>query len=284
MESFKAACVQVNAGLDMAENLATAADLVREARAQGANLVALPENVALMTVNGSEVRAAARIAEEHPALAAFRELANETGVWMLAGSIGIKAGERKVANRSYLIDPAGAIVGYYDKIHMFDVDLPSGQSFRESEGFEAGDRACVYPTPWGPFGLSICYDLRFPQLYRALAQAGARYLAVPAAFMRETGKAHWHVLLRARAIETGSYVIAPCMCGDHAGGRQTFGHSLIIDPWGEVLADGGEEVGIIVAGIDPAKVDRARSQIPALEHGRPFALPDTGAAKTESAA
>jgi deaminated glutathione amidase len=272
--SFKAACIQLNAGLDMPDNLAVAADLVREARAGGADLIALPENVALMTVKGAEVRAGARAPEDHPALAAFRTLARETGAWLLAGSIGIKAEAGKVANRSYLLDNAGEIAGFYDKIHMFDVDLPSGQSFRESEGFQAGDRACVYDTPWGPIGLSICYDLRFPQLYRALAQGGASYLAVPAAFMHETGKAHWHVLLRARAIETGSYVIAPCMWGEHGGGRRTYGHSLIVDPWGEVLADGGEGVGIAMAEIDPQRVAEARAQIPALQHGRPFAMPE----------
>ena len=272
--SFKAACIQVNAGLDMPDNLAVAADLVREARSQGADLIALPENVALMTVKGSEIRAGARAPEDHPALAAFSTLARETGAWLLAGSIGIKADGGKVANRSYLLDSKGEIAGFYDKIHMFDVDLPSGQSFRESEGFQAGDRACVCDTPWGPIGLSICYDLRFPQLYRALAQGGASYLAVPAAFMHETGKAHWHVLLRARAIETGSYVIAPCMWGEHGGGRRTYGHSLIVDPWGEVLADGGEGVGIVMVEIDPQRAAKARAQIPALQHGRPFAMPE----------
>jgi predicted amidohydrolase len=270
---FKAACIQVSAGLDMAENLATAADLVREARSQGADLIALPENVALMTVKGSEIRAGARAPEDHPALAAFRTLARETGAWLLAGSIGIKAAGGKVANRSYLLNSQGEIVGFYDKIHMFDVDLASGQRFRESEGFQAGARACVYDTPWGPIGMSICYDLRFPQLYGALAQGGASFLAVPAAFMHETGKAHWHILLRARAIETGSYVIAPCMWGEHGGGRRTYGHSLIVDPWGEVLADGGEGVGVVTADIDPQRVARARAQIPTLRHGRPFALP-----------
>ncbi len=272
--TFKVACIQVNAGLDMPTNLAVAGDLVREARSQGADLIALPENVALMTVRGSEIRAGARAPEDHPALAVFRALARETGAWLLAGSIGIKAEAGKVANRSYLLDAAGEIAGYYDKIHMFDVDLPSGQSFRESEGFQAGNRACVYDTPWGPIGLSICYDLRFPRLYRALAQGGASYLAVPAAFMHETGKAHWHVLLRARAIETGSYVIAPCMWGDHGGGRRTYGHSLIVDPWGEVLADGGEGAGIVLAEIDPRRVTEARAQIPALQHGRSFAMPE----------
>ena len=258
----------------MAKNLTVAADLVREARSQGAEFIALPENVALMTVKGSQIRDGARTPEDHPALAAFRDLARETGAWLLAGSIGIKAGGGKVANRSYLLDGKGEIAGFYDKIHMFDVDLPSGQRFRESEGFQAGDRACVYDTPWGPIGMSICYDLRFPQLYRALAQGGASYLAVPAAFMHETGKAHWHVLLRARAIETGSYVFAPCMWGKHGGGRRTYGHSLIIDPWGEILADGGEGVGIVTAEIDSRRVTEARAQIPALQHGRPFAMPE----------
>lgn len=272
--SFKVACIQVNAGLDMAKNLVAAEGLVREAQAQGADLIALPENVARMTVNRSQIRAGAYPPEDHPALEAFRALACDTGAWLLVGSIGVEGGGGKVANRSYLLDNAGEVAGFYDKIHMFDVDLPSGQRFRESEGFQAGDRACVYDTPWGPIGMSICYDLRFPQLYRALAQGGASYLMVPAAFMHETGKAHWHILLQARAIETGSYVIAPCMWGEHEGGWRTYGHSLIVDPWGKILADGGEGVCIVMAEINPQQVAKARAQIPALQHGRPFAMPE----------
>ena len=178
-----------------------------------------------------------------------------------------------MANRSLLIDAAGEVVARYDKLHLFDVSLRGCERYRESDTVKPGAAAVVAPTPWGLLGLSICYDVRFPQLYRALAQAGASYLAIPSAFTRTTGEAHWHVLVRARAIETGAYVFAPAQSGLHAEGRRTYGHSLIVDPWGAVLADAGEEEGAIVATIDPARVAEARRMIPALEHDRPFAEP-----------
>lgn len=283
-ERFRAACVQVNAGRDMDANLKAAGELVRAARKAGADFIALPENVALMEVSGAGIRAAARSEETHPAFQYFRALAQETGAWLLAGSIGVAAGHGKVANRSLLFDPAGTVVGRYDKIHMFDVDLPSGESYRESEAFAAGAEAVLCETPWGPLGLTVCYDLRFPNLYRTLAQAGARYLTVPAAFTKETGEAHWEVLLRARAIENGCFVIAPCQWGNHPGKRKTYGHSLIVSPWGEVLADGGERVGFVVAEIDPARVDKARAAIPSLKHGRAFAAPGSRKAREHDAA
>jgi predicted amidohydrolase len=211
----------------------------------------------------------------HPAIAAFGGLAKETGAWLLAGSLSVKRGDRKIANRSYLFDPGGRVVASYDKIHMFDVAIGDGQTYRESATFEPGTEAVIADLPWGRLGLSICYDVRFPHLYRALAKDGADFLAVPAAFTHVTGTAHWHVLLRARAIETGCFVIAPAQCGTHAEGRRTYGHSLIVDPWGEVLADGGEEVGFVTAEIDPAKVDEARRKVPSLSHDRPFSLERT---------
>ncbi len=272
-QAFRVACVQPNGGQDMAANIGAASELVRAARAEGAQLIALPENAALMEHRGAVVRAQAAPLEQHPARQAFGALARETGAWLLVGSLGAAAAQGKVANRSVLLDDTGAVVASYDKIHMFDVDLPNGESHRESALFQPGEQAVVAATPWGKLGLTVCYDLRFPQLYRALAHAGADVISVPAAFTKVTGEAHWHVLLRARAIECGSYVIAPNQCGSHSGGRRTYGHSLIVDPWGEVLADGGEGVGYIVADIDPAKIARARGAIPALAHDRTFQAP-----------
>ena len=275
-ETVRVACVQPSSGQDTAANLEAAGRLVREAAAAGAELVALPENVALMEHRSALVRASAAPLESHPAARFFRELAEETGIWLLAGSMASPAGDGRIANRSLLIDPEGRIVATYDKIHMFDVDLPSGESYRESEAFRPGEHAVVAETPWGGLGMTVCYDLRFPQLYRALAHAGARLIAVPAAFTRMTGEAHWHVLMRARAIESGCFVIAPCMWGSHSGERKTFGHSLIVDPWGEVLADAGEGVGIVTADLDLARVEQVRAAIPALAHDRAF-LPPAGA-------
>lgn len=274
--TLRVACAQPSSSQDQDANLAAAAELVREAAAAGAELVALPENVALMEHRTEVVQASAAPLESHPAARYFQALAEDTGVWLLAGSMASKAGGGRTANRSLLIDPTGAIVATYDKIHMFDVDLPGGQSYRESEAFQPGEHAVVAETPWGGLGMTVCYDLRFPQLYRALAHAGARLIAVPAAFTRMTGEAHWHVLMRARAIETGCFVIAPCMWGSHSDERQTFGHSLIVDPWGEVLADGGEGVGIAVADLELARVEQVRASIPALAHDRHF-LPPAGA-------
>jgi predicted amidohydrolase len=222
----------------------------------------------------------ARPEAEHPAIPAFSALAAELGVWLLIGSLQIKLDAVTCANRSFLFDDCGRVVARYDKIHMFDVDLQGGESYRESKTFRPGDRAVIADTPWGKVGLTVCYDLRFAYLYRALAQAGASFLTVPSAFTVPTGQAHWHTLLRARAIETGSFVFAPAQCGGHAEGRKTYGHSLIVAPWGEVLADGGEAPGVITADIDPAKVAEARSMIPALTHDRRFSGP--AAATVES--
>jgi predicted amidohydrolase len=210
---------------------------------------------------------------KHRALAAFRGLARDTGLWVHSGSLTLRLDHDRAANRCYVINPEGEVVGRYDKIHMFDVDLGNGETYRESATFFPGERAVVVGLPWGQLGLSICYDLRFPHLYRDLAKAGAEFLAVPAAFTRTTGRAHWHVLLRARAIETGCYVFAPAQCGEHAGGRQTFGHSLIVSPWGAVLADGGEEPGFVMARIEVAEVAEARRKVPSLDHDRSYVGP-----------
>ena len=270
---FRLACIQTCSGNDMAENIAAASSLVREAHAADADLIALPECVAMMEMGRAKIIAASATVDAHPALAAFRALAAELGVWLLAGSLSVtlgEDGEDRVANRSFLLDRRGAVVAHYDKIHMFDVDLAGGESYRESTTYRPGAAAVLAETPFGRLGMTVCYDLRFPQLYRALAQAGAELLAVPSAFTRQTGAAHWHVLLRARAVETGAYVFAPAQCGTHPKDRTTYGHSLIVDPWGEVLADGGEEPGFVIAEIDPARVAEARRSLPSLSHDRAF--------------
>ena len=272
--AFRLACIQVNAGNDLTANVEAASRLTRAARAAGADLIAFPECVAMMEQGRERSLAAAAPAESHKALAAFRALAVETGAWMLAGSLSIRLDDEWIANRSYLIDPTGAIRASYDKIHMFDVELDDHESYRESSTYRPGDRAVLADTPWGPLGMTICYDLRFPHLYRDLAHRGAMMLAVPSAFTRPTGEAHWEVLLRARAIENAAYVFAPAQCGAHPRGRRTWGHSLIVDPWGEVIAAAGEEPGYIIADIDPAKVAEIRHSLPSLNHDRDYSSCD----------
>lgn len=265
---FKVACVQNCATNDMPANLATVERLVRAAHEQGASLVCLPEFFCnLEPADGSYYDNGYDL-DSHPALAALRVLGRELGLWLLLGSIPIKAAERKVHNRSIVLDPQGALVASYNKVHLFDVAIKDGQSYKESNGVAAGGEAVIASLPWGGLGLTICYDLRFPHLYRQLAQHGASFLSVPAAFTAKTGAAHWHTLVRARAIETGCYVFAPGQCGTRPWGRATYGHSLIVDPWGEVLADGGEGEGVIVAEVDPARVAEVRRMIPSLNHDR----------------
>ena len=279
---FTASCIQFTSARDYEPNIRLVSDLIRRARDAGANLVLTPENTGLTEPVGKLRREKARDEANHPVLAALREVARETGVWLLIGSLAIDLsrepgeieGERRLANRSYLIDPNGAIVARYDKVHMFDVDLAGGESYRESNAFRPGGQSVLAETPWGILGMTVCYDLRFPHLYRALAQAGADFLAIPSAFTVPTGKAHWHVLMRARAIENGCYVFAPAQWGEHAEGRRTYGHSLIVDPWGEIVADGGEGVGIISARIDAAAIAKARRMVPSLKHDRPFTQPE----------
>ncbi|ABC21543.1 carbon-nitrogen hydrolase family protein [Rhodospirillum rubrum] len=270
--SFTAACIQVNAGREVYPNVEAASALVREARERGADMVFMPENVAMMEWGRRNIQAKAMPEEDHVALTAFRDLARDLHIWLHCGTLAVAVGDGMVANRTYVVDSDGAIRGRYDKIHMFDVNLADGESYKESSTFQAGSRAVALDIPFGRLGLSICYDLRFPHLFRALAKAGCHYLTIPAAFTRTTGEAHWHVLQRTRAIETGCYVISPAQTGTHAEGRQTYGHALIIDPWGRVLADAGEAPGIILAKIDPEKVVEARAMVPSLSHDRVFAL------------
>jgi len=270
MSKFRAACVQLRSSDDPMENIAVASALIREAKAKGAAFVATPENTTLMAPDGGAKLKRSFSEERDPALPAFRALAEELGIWLLIGSLAIKTSESKTANRSFLISPKGQIAARYDKIFLFDVDLPSGEQYRESNTVAGGDTAVIADLPWGRVGLSICYDLRFPQLYRALAKAGAFLLTVPSAFTETTGKAHWHTLLKARAIENGAFVIAPAQGGHHANGRRTYGHSLIVGPWGEVLAEADTEPGVIVAEIDPAASIAARARIPNLHHDRAF--------------
>jgi predicted amidohydrolase len=273
MTAFKAACVQLRSSDDIAANIRTTSEFVREAKAKGAQFVATPENTTLMAPDGGAKLAQSYDEAHDPALPAFRALAEELGIWLLIGSLAIKVSDTKTANRSFLIDPRGRIAARYSKIHLFDVDLPSGEKYRESNTVAGGDSATLAETPWGKIGLTICYDLRFPQLYRALAKRGAFMLTVPSAFTETTGKAHWHVLLRARAIENGAFVLAPAQGGTHANGRQTYGHSLIVAPWGEVLAEAGTEPGVILADIDPAAAMDARARVPNLQHDRVFEGP-----------
>ena len=273
MTRFRAACVQLRSSDNVAENIRVASALIREAKTKGANFIATPENTALVASDGSAKLDRSYSEQTDPALLAFRALAEELGIWLLIGSLAIKVSDAKTANRSFLIDPKSAIAARYDKIHLFDVDLPSGETYRESGTVAGGNRAVTADLPWGKVGLTVCYDLRFPQLYRARAQSGAFMLSVPAAFTETTGKAHWHVLLRARAIENGAFVIAPAQGGTHAGGRKTYGHSLIVAPWGEILAEAGTDPGVIVADIDPALALEARTRVPSLRHDRLFEAP-----------
>ena len=271
MSAFTVACVQLNAGGDMQANIAAATAAVAEAARRGADLIALPENAVLMAETTKEILPQAHLEDAHAGVAALRDAARRARRWVLAGSFAVRRDDGKIANRLLLLNPEGAVTARYDKIHLFDVDLPD-RKYRESETFGAGADAVVADLPWLRLGLSVCYDVRFPQLYRALAKAGAGLLAVPSAFTEITGKAHWHVLLRARAIETGCFVIAPAQTGAHPGGRRTFGHSLIVAPWGEVLADAGDQPGIATATIDPARITEARGRIPALRHDRDFGV------------
>ena len=275
-DTFTAACIQNCAGADMDTNIGNVESLVREAAGGGAELACLPEFFSCLDLQDGRFDVGDLREEDHPALPRFQGLAEELGIWIQMGSLAIRQAGGKIRNRAYTIDTNGRIVAFYDKIHLFDVDLVGDESYRESENVEPGDSAVVAVTPWGTLGLTVCYDLRFPHLYRALAQAGAHFLTVPAAFTNTTGQAHWHILVRARAIESGAFVLAPCQCGSH-GEAESYGHSLIIDPWGKILAEGGKEPGVIMADIDTTRVMEARRMIPALAHDREFHLPTTRA-------
>ena len=277
--TFMAACVQLRAGQEVAANIEAAEALIREAAGAGADYVQTPEQTALMELRTKVLFAKIVPEDNDPALKRFTALAAELGIWLHIGSLAIRVAPDKAANRAFVIAPDGRIAARYDKIHMFDVDLPSGESYRESKNYRPGREALTVDLPWGRLGLSICYDLRFAYLYRTLAQAGAQFLAIPAAFTRQTGQAHWHVLQRARAIETGCFVISAAQGGTHENGRQTFGHSLIVAPWGEVLAEAATEPCVITARIDPAACAEARTRIPALKHDRNVTLAQAGGAE-----
>lgn len=279
MSQIKVACVQMRSGVDVSQNILQAAGLIRKAAAQGAELIATPEMTTLLDRKPGAVWEKSATEAADPGLRTFRELAKKLRVTLLIGSIAIRTeqqgqaggGEsKKCANRSFLIGPDGEVKARYDKIHMFDVQLNAGNVYKESDSFAAGGEAVLANLPQGGLGMTVCYDVRFPDLFLQLAMGGAKIIAVPAAFTKITGEAHWHVLLRSRAIETGCFIIAPAQCGKHEDGRETYGHSLIIDPWGEVLADGGTEPGIIQATLDLSKVDEVRSKIPSLKHVREF--------------
>ena len=270
--TFKAAMIQMRAGLTVAANVDAAVRMIGEAKEAGAAYVQTPEMTNIMEVKRERLFSTIVAEEQDTSLAAFRELARKLGIYVHVGSLAIKAGHERAANRAFLIDPRGEIAARYDKIHMFDVDLAGGESYRESRTYRAGELAVLSDLPWGRLGVTICYDLRFPALYRALAEAGATMLAIPSAFTKQTGEAHWHVLNRARAIENGCFVFAAAQGGKHENGRETFGHSLIVDPWGRILAEGGTEPGVVMAEIDIGEVTKARARIPSLEHGRRFEI------------
>jgi predicted amidohydrolase len=268
--TFTAALVQMRSGLSPKANLEAAITLIGEAKERGADYVLTPEMTNILEVKRERLFATIAPEESDASLAAFCELARKLGIFVHIGSLAIKLSGEKAANRSFLIDGKGDIVARYDKIHMFDVDLANGESYRESRSYRPGDIAVAVDLPWGRLGLTVCYDLRFPALYRALAEAGCSFLAIPSAFTKQTGEAHWHVLNRARAIENGAFVLAAAQGGTHENGRETFGHSLVVDPWGRILAEAGTEPGVILAHIDPAEVTAARARIPSLQHGRRF--------------
>jgi len=270
--SFTAAMVQMCSGLAPGPNLAQACDSIRKAVADGADYVLTPEVSNMMQSNREALFAQLAGEDDDRSLKAYRELAAELKIHLHIGSLALRFSAERAVNRSFLIGPDGNVLASYDKIHMFDIDLPGGESYRESENYQAGETAVLCDLPWGRIGLTICYDLRFPALFRALAEGGAAFLTVPSAFTRTTGEAHWHVLLRARAIETGCFVFAAAQSGVHENGRETYGHSLIIDPWGRIMAEAADGPGVIMARIDPARVTQARQAIPSMSHGRRFSL------------
>jgi predicted amidohydrolase len=272
--SFTAAMVQMRTGLLPEASLAQGIKLVREAVAQGADYVLTPEVSNMMQLNRAALFEHLKSEEDDDSLKAYRALAQELKIHLHVGSLALRFSEDKAVNRSFLIGPEGNVLASYDKIHMFDIDLPGGESYRESSNYQPGETAVISDLPWGRIGLTICYDVRFPSLYRALAESGASFLTVPSAFTKKTGEAHWHTLLRARAIENGCFVFAAAQCGLHENKRETYGHSLIIDPWGEVLAEGDVEPGVFLAKIDPSRVETARKAIPSLQHGRRFSVAD----------
>ena len=272
---FTAACVQMRSGRDPLANRDAMTALVREAAQGGAAYVQTPEMTSLVVRDRAELFAKTTSEDRDPTFSAARELARELGIVLHLGSIAVQVGE-KIANRALVIGPDGEILGRYDKIHLFDVDLPNGESWRESATYTGGEIATLVETRFGLIGLSICYDVRFAYLYRAQAEAGAFLLSAPACFTKQTGEAHWQVLHRARAIETGSFMISAAQAGTHEDGRETWGHSIIVDPWGRVLAEAEREPGVILATIDPGLSADARGRIPTLKHTRAFKVAASG--------
>jgi deaminated glutathione amidase len=270
--TFTAGLVQMRSGPSPQTNLDAAVRLIAQARERGAQYVLTPEMTNILEVKRERLFAAIAPEESDATLTALRELARRLRIVLHVGSLAIKLSAERAANRSFLIDESGEIVARYDKIHMFDVDLAGGESYRESRNYRPGEVAVTADLPWGRLGLTICYDLRFPALYRALAEAGSSFLAIPSAFTKQTGQAHWHVLNRARAIENGAFVFAAAQGGLHENGRETFGHSLIVDPWGGIIAEADAEPGVVLASIDPGEVTAARAKIPSLSHGRRFEM------------
>lgn len=270
--AFRAGLVQMCATRDPDRNVADATNLIREAASAGAQYVQTPEVTTLMELDRNRLFSLAEPEEVNPALIHFRRLAKELGIWLHIGSMAVKVSAEKLANRSYVIAPDAEIAARYDKIHMFDVDLAGGESYKESRNYEPGTSGVVVDLPCGRMGLTICYDLRFPYLHRALAKAGALFIAAPAAFTKTTGEAHWHALLRARAIETQCFVLAAAQTGMHEIGRATYGHSIIYGPWGETVAEAGTEPCVVVADIDPAAVADVRGRVPSLTHDRGFTV------------
>jgi deaminated glutathione amidase len=269
-KAFRVGLVQMCAGRDVGKNIAAASELIRAAARGGAAYVQTPEMTNILELDRNRLLAVVQPEESDPGVVQFRALAAELGIWLHIGSLALKGAHGKPVNRSLLFSPDGNITARYDKIHMFDVDLGGGESYKESANYEPGRQAVVADLPWGQLGMTICYDLRFPHLHRALAKAGARFIAVPAAFTKPTGIAHWHTLLRARAIECQCYVFAAAQGGRHENGRETFGHSLVISPWGEVLAEADVQPAVTFADVELQRLDDVRRQVPSLRHDRPF--------------
>ena len=272
MKTLAVALLQLTTSTDMNENIAITLALIDKAVAGGAEFVLTPENTHLLEMDRTKALEKTFPQDSDPGLKAFQAAAKKHDIWLLIGSLKINLGGGRLANRSFLISPDGKIKAHYDKSHLFDVDLAGGESYRESALYDAGDSAVMAETPFGKIGMSVCYDLRFPYLYRLYATAGANILTIPAAFTQTTGAAHWHTLLKARAIETGCFVLAPAQCGKHATGRSTYGHSLIVSPWGDVLGDGGDAIGITFANLDLAYCNKARQTVPSLKHTRKLEL------------
>jgi predicted amidohydrolase len=270
MSNLKVACIQTNSKSDPNINIREVSSLIRAAKSKGAELITTPEVVGMLEPNREKALNKAQPENYHGVLREFRALSRDLAIWLLIGSISIKLSNGKLANRSFLINPDGQIIARYTKIHMFDVEVNDGSIYRESATYQPGTSACLARTPWGLVGLTICYDIRFPALYRDLAKAGAKIIFIPSAFTEVTGEAHWHILQRARAIENGCFIVSAAQTGMHEQNRKTFGHSIIVDPWGNILADADKDVGFITADLDLNLVDEVRKKIPSLTHDREY--------------